>query len=58
MKKDFFLLPTIDHIDPEGMALDFEIVSWIVNEGKSQMTPREYRELCSKVVARGGRAAT
>jgi hypothetical protein len=49
MKKEFFLLPVIDHVDPDVSDLVFEVVSWIVNEGKSQMTPEEYLSLCAKV---------
>jgi hypothetical protein len=49
MRKEFFLLPVVDHIDPESDVLEFEICSWIVNEGKSQQTPREYVALCEKV---------
>ena len=47
--KEFFLLPVADHIDPDSEELDFEICSWIVNEGKSQQTPEEYVALCEKV---------
>jgi hypothetical protein len=53
IKKEFYLLPVIDHVDPGARDLDFEIVSWIVNEGKSQMTPREYIDLCAKVAEHG-----
>jgi len=53
MKEEFFMLPVVDHVDPGAMDLQFEIVSWIVNEGKSQMTPQEYKDLCAKVVGHG-----
>ncbi len=52
--KEFFLLPVADHIDPDSDELEFEICSWIVNEGKSQQTPEEYVTLCKKV-AKGKR---
>jgi hypothetical protein len=55
--KEFFLLPVADHIDPDSDELEFEICSWIVNEGKSQQTPEEYVTLCKKVAdGKRGRA--
>jgi hypothetical protein len=53
MKEEFFLLPVVDHVDPDALEPEFEIVSWIVNEGKSQMTPQEYQSLCAKVASHG-----
>jgi hypothetical protein len=58
MKKEFFLLPVIDHVDPDASELVFEVVSWIVNEGKSQMTPEEYQSLCAKVAKHGRKYST
>jgi hypothetical protein len=55
MKREFFLLPVIDHVDPDASNLEMEIVSWIVNEGKSRMTPEEYIRLCAKVIGHGRR---
>jgi hypothetical protein len=48
-EKKFALMPTVDHIDPD--KLEFAIVSLLVNSSKSDMTPKEYRALCQKVVA-------
>jgi hypothetical protein len=53
MKREFYLLPVADHVDPDSDDLELEMVSWIVNEGKSQMKPEEYRTLCRKVVDHG-----
>jgi hypothetical protein len=50
IKREYFLLPVADHVDPDSEDLEIEMVSWIVNEGKSQMRPGEYRDLCRKVV--------
>jgi hypothetical protein len=47
--KDFYLLPTVDHADPEADVLEFEICSWLVNTSKSVMTPGEYVALCRKI---------
>jgi hypothetical protein len=58
MKKEFFLLPVIDHVDPYASELEFEIVSWVVNEGKSLLTPAEYKSLCARVVGYGKKCIT
>ena len=47
-KKQFALIPTVDHVSPD--ALEFEICSWLVNECKSYLEPEEFVELCKKVV--------
>ena len=47
--KELFLMPTVDHCDPYGSVLHFEICSWIVNTSKSLMNPQEYVALCKKV---------
>ena len=52
--KELYLLPTVDHCDPYGDTLEFEICSWIVNSSKTLMNPREYVELCKKVAGRAG----
>jgi hypothetical protein len=52
--EDFFLLPTVDHIDPGSDKLEFEICSWIVNVSKSIMNREEYLALCRKVIAHSG----
>jgi hypothetical protein len=49
-KRQYALMPTIDHADPDVLA--FEICSWLVNECKSYLTPEEFKSLCRRVVAR------
>jgi hypothetical protein len=48
--RDFFLLPTVDHSDPYGSELEFEICSWLVNTSKTLMNPEEFIGFCKKVV--------
>jgi hypothetical protein len=45
----FYLLPTVDHIDPSASVLQFQICSWRINECKSGLTPDEFVGLCRKV---------
>jgi hypothetical protein len=47
-KRQFALMPTADHINPD--TLEFEMCSWLVNESKSYLSPDEYVALCQKVV--------
>lgn len=49
MKQQYNLLPTIDHVDPYGTELKFEICSWRINRCKSTLTPDEFVEVCRKV---------
>lgn len=47
-KKQFALMPTVDHITPD--VLEFEICSWQINDAKSDLDPAEFVELCKRVV--------
>ena len=47
-KKQFALMPTMDHTDPD--VFEFEICSWLVNECKSYLDPEEFYQLCKKIV--------
>jgi hypothetical protein len=49
-EKEFYLMPTIDHVDPYGDGLAFEICSWEINCCKSFLNPEEFLRLCNKVV--------
>jgi len=49
--KSFYLMPTVDHVDPSASVLKFQICSWRINECKSGLTPQEFIELCKKVIA-------
>lgn len=48
--KQFALLPTADHIDPQGDKLELEICSWRVNMMKADFNPTDFISFCSKVV--------
>jgi hypothetical protein len=48
-EKQFYFMPTIDHIDPYGDALAFEICSWQVNACKSFLNPEQFIDMCNKV---------
>lgn len=50
-KRKFDLLPTVDHVDPEGRSRDFEICGWRTNDCKHDLTIRELREFCRLIVA-------
>jgi hypothetical protein len=47
--RHFYLLPTVDHIDPESAVLEFEMCSWIVNCVKGYLAPAEFLALCDKI---------
>jgi hypothetical protein len=44
-------MPTVDHKDPNSVTLEFEIVSWLVNDCKSGLSPEQFVNLCKKMVA-------
>jgi hypothetical protein len=50
-EKELYLLPTVDHIDPNSNELEFEICSWRINTCKSLFTPEEFVALCKQVTA-------
>jgi hypothetical protein len=49
--KRFWLLPSVDHVDPDSDILDFEICSWLVNLCKGDMTPSGFIALCNKIAS-------
>jgi hypothetical protein len=49
--RQFYLVPTIDHIDPDADAPAFEVCSWKINMCKSCQTPDQFIGMCSKVVS-------
>jgi hypothetical protein len=51
-KAQFKNLPTVDHVDPSSQALDFEIISWFINDAKSDLTRDEFVNLCRRIVER------
>jgi|GEM_PF-774403 hypothetical protein len=58
--KKYALLPTVDHADPYGRSIDFEICSWKINRSKNNLTPQEYVALCKRIVghANTGKSAS
>ncbi|UPT74141.1 MAG: hypothetical protein M0D55_20380 [Elusimicrobiota bacterium] len=49
-KKQFALLPTVDHVD-DGMSIaNFLICSWRVNDAKNDLNREEFVQLCHRVV--------
>ena len=49
-KKQFALLPSVDHVGDGSGDADFKICSWRTNDSKSDMTYPEFVELCKKVI--------
>jgi hypothetical protein len=49
-RKQFSLLPVVDHTDPYADTLELEICSWQINYCKSSSTPAEFVALCKKVL--------
>jgi hypothetical protein len=47
--KAYYLLPTVDHMDPYAKVLKLEICSWRINNCKGGLTPQEFIEVCRKV---------
>jgi hypothetical protein len=48
--KGYYLMPTVDHVDPYADTLGVEICSWRINECKSGLSPEEFVGVCKKVV--------
>ena len=51
-KRRFALLPTVDHVDPERETAEFEICGWRTNDCKNDLTLRELRRFCRKILSR------
>jgi hypothetical protein len=50
-KRQFYDLPTVDHVGDGLAAPDFKICSWQVNDAKHDQTYYEFVEMCRAVVA-------
>lgn len=49
-KKQFALLPSVDHVgDGKGPA-DFKICAWRTNDAKNDLSYEEFLDLCRKVI--------
>ena len=46
-KRQFALLPTVDHADPESKQTDFRICGWRTNACKNDLTLEELKELAA-----------
>jgi hypothetical protein len=55
-EKEYSLLPTVDHVNPDSDTLEFEICSWIVNNSKGRLSSEEYLDYCTRVAAYAGKA--
>ena len=49
-KRQFALLPSVDHVSDGTGEADFKICAWRTNDAKSDMTYPEFIDLCSKVL--------
>jgi hypothetical protein len=47
--RKYYLMPTVDHVDPYSNVLNLEICSWRINECKAGLTPDEFVEVCRRV---------
>lgn len=53
-KKQFCLLPTVDHVGDGLGAADFRICSWRTNDAKHDLTLNEFLVLCKAVLQHNG----
>jgi hypothetical protein len=56
-KKAFALLPTVDHTEDEQGTLIFVICAYYVNDAKSNLTLKEFYQLCERVLEHRKRKA-
>ena len=49
-KKEYALLPSVDHVGDGLGEADFKICSWRTNDSKSDMTMEEFISLCRKII--------
>lgn len=50
-KKEFALLPSVDHVSGREISSEFKICSWRTNDAKNDLSVDEFIELCSKVIS-------
>jgi hypothetical protein len=48
-KKEFALLPTVDHVDELGIA-KFKICAWRTNDAKNDLSLNELIDFCKKII--------
>jgi hypothetical protein len=49
-KKQFALLPSVDHVGDGTGPVDFKICAWRTNDAKSDLSYKEFVELCKRIV--------
>jgi hypothetical protein len=49
--RQFYLMPSVDHSDPESDTLTFEICTFIINLCKTDQSPSEFVALCSRIIS-------
>ena len=49
-KKQFALLPSVDHVGDGIEPADFKICAWRTNDAKNDLTYEEFVDLCRKVL--------
>ena len=55
-KKEFALLPSVDHVGDGTGEADFKICAWRTNDAKNDLSLDEFIELCTKVVNAANKA--
>lgn len=53
-KKQFALLPSVDHVGDGKGAADFKICAWRTNDAKNDLSLGEFIDLCRKVLGHNG----
>jgi hypothetical protein len=49
-KKEFALLPSVDHVGDGRGSADFKICAWRTNDAKNDLNYEEFIELCRRVI--------
>ncbi len=55
-KKQFAMLPSVDHVRDGKGAANFKICAWRTNDAKNDLSYEEFLELCRKVIAAANKA--
>jgi hypothetical protein len=49
-KKEFALLPSVDHVSERRGPTNFTICTWRTNDAKNDLTVEEFVQLCGRVI--------
>ena len=52
LDKGYYLMPTVDHVDPWADVLHLQVCTWRTNCCKGGLTPDEFVRVCRRVVER------